>query len=208
MMDSDTFRTSQFNRSKIYKKQIDTLLGLAQGITADNIVTQQEAEYLHDWLIKNEATLVSNPIFDPLINRLSEMLADNVLDEEEATELLRLLKDLSGDNSVLGEVLKTIKGVTNDPPPEITFLDRNFAFTGTFSYGSRRECKVAVIERGGHFCSGVNMTLDYLVLGSYVTDSWKHQNYGTKIEKAIEYRNRERCRLAIVTETHWVNSMT
>lgn len=47
-------------------------------------------------------------------------------------------------------------------------------------------------------------TLDYLILGTYVTDSWVHESLGRKIEKAMEYREKD-LPLMIVTEKHWAN---
>jgi len=49
-----------------------------------------------------------------------------------------------------------------------------------------------------------NKSLDYLVLGTYVTDSWIHENYGRKIEKAMQYQGEGR-QLSIITEEHWLN---
>jgi hypothetical protein len=43
---------------------------------------------------------------------------------------------------------------------------------------------------GGINAKGVNKTLNYLVLGTYMTDSWAHENYGRKIERAMEYREK------------------
>ena len=58
---------------------------------------------------------------------------------------------------------------------------------------------------GGINAKGVNKSLNYLVLGTYVTDSWAHENYGRKIEKAMEYRERG-VPLVIITEEHWANA--
>ena len=57
---------------------------------------------------------------------------------------------------------------------------------------------------GGTNAKGVTKTLNYLVLGTYVTDSWIHESYGRKIEKAMEYRSGG-MPLLIVSEEHWVN---
>jgi len=48
----------------------------------------------------------------------------------------------------------------------------------------------------------VTKKLNYLVLGSYVTDSWAHETFGRKIEKAMDYRD-SGVPLAIITEEHW-----
>ena len=38
-----------------------------------------------------------------------------------------------------------------------------------------------------------------------MTDSWAHENYGRKIEKAMEYRDKG-VDLVIITEEHWANA--
>ena len=58
---------------------------------------------------------------------------------------------------------------------------------------------------GGSNAKSVNKSLNYLVLGTYVTDSWAHENYGRKIEKAMEYRDKG-VDLVIITEEHWANA--
>jgi len=52
---------------------------------------------------------------------------------------------------------------------------------------------------GGTIAKGVNKNLNYLVLGTYVTDSWAHETFGRKIEKAIDYIEK-RLPVVILTE--------
>lgn len=51
---------TKFNRNKIQDRQVDTLIGLSKGITADGKVDQAEAEFLQSWLVQNHHT--DNPI--------------------------------------------------------------------------------------------------------------------------------------------------
>ena len=53
------------------------------------------------------------------------------------------------------------------------------------------------------------MRLDtsYVVLGTYVTPAWKHQSYGEKIERAMEYRERRGVGLSIVHEEDWLAAL-
>lgn len=88
--------------------------------------------------------------------------------------------------------------------PDISFEGRKFLFTGTCAYGTRKHCHIATEQRGGTNATSVSKNLDYLVLGSYVTDSWAHETHGRKIEKAMQYRDKG-VPLAIVTEEYWVN---
>jgi hypothetical protein len=58
---------------------------------------------------------------------------------------------------------------------------------------------------GGVNAKSITKSLNYLVLGTYVTDSWAHENYGRKIEKAMVYRDKG-VELVIITEEHWANA--
>ena len=196
----------QYNKKQVHDRQIDTLIGVAKGIIADGVVNQQEAEYLQDWLALNRLTIQDNPFFHCLFDRVSTMLEDDVLDPEEQVDLFAALHSVAGERSVGGEFMKTPKLPVDQPAPAIVFRDRRFLFTGTCAFGTRRQCEAEVEKLGGVIQRGLNMSLDYLVLGSYVTPSWKHETYGTKIEKAMQYRDERSLPLAIVTEAHWVSS--
>lgn len=194
---------TKFNKKSIEDRQVDTLIGLSKGITADGTVNQAEAEFLQTWLAQNHQC--DNPIIINLFDKVSSMLDDGVLDREESSELFSILRSISGDNSELGEVAKTSSLPVCSPPPDIEFDGKSFLFTGTCVFGSRRECQQVVESMGGLISGSVTKKLDYLVLGTYVTDSWIHESFGRKIEKAMAYRD---CGvpLSIVTEAHWLEA--
>lgn len=198
-MDNDAiFRT--YGQSRLNNRQIDELVGLSKGIVADGMVNQTEAEFLQKWLVSNTA-LNDNPIVGTLLKRVDEMLHDGVLSDEEGGELLDTLHRFNGGDFELGEIQKSSLLPFDDPPPDITFKNKRFCFTGTFAYGPRKECRHAVEKRGGIEGSLTKKT-DYLVVGLYATGSWKHSTFGNKIEKAISYRSRD-TGIAIVGEQHW-----
>ena len=194
---------TRFNRKNVEDRQVDTLVGISKGIIADDSVNQQEAEYLYNWLIQNRQTS-DNPIILNLLNRVELMLSDGILDSEESSELAGILRSISGDKSEIGELAKTSSLPVNDPLPNLELSERSFLFTGTCAYGTRKECQEAVVSHGGINAKSVTKSLDYLILGTYVTDSWAHENLGRKIEKAISYRD-SGVPLIIVTEEHWAN---
>ncbi|HNH90202.1 MAG TPA: BRCT domain-containing protein [Thiobacillaceae bacterium] len=192
---------SRFNRKNIQDRQIDTLIGLSKGITADGKIDQAEAEFLISWLIQNRHSS-DNPLILNLLQKVSAMLEDGVLDEEESNELLGLLHKIAGEASVIGELAQTSLLPVNDPAPEIFFAGNSFLFTGTCAFGTRNECIQATEGLGGLTAKSVTKSLNYLVLGTYVTNSWAHESFGRKIEKAIEYRE-SGIPIIIVTEAHW-----
>jgi NAD-dependent DNA ligase len=192
------------NRSKIDQRQIDELIGLSQGLLADGVLDQIEAEFLYKWLAKNKA-VSANPIIGNLFDQVTEMLMDGVLSKDESRDLFETLEQFSGGNFGLGELQKSTSLPIDAPPPKLDFKDRRFCFTGTFLYGTRKECTAAVTTRGG---SGGSLTkdTDFLVIGIYATDSWVHSSYGRKIEKALEMKNAGSA-IAILGEAYWSESL-
>ncbi|WP_281301080.1 MULTISPECIES: BRCT domain-containing protein [unclassified Iodidimonas] len=193
-----------FNRARIDDRQINELIGLAHGITADGTVNQAEAEFLRKWLAANTA-VSDNPVVATLFSRVNEMLIDGDLDPEESQDLLETLRRFSAGDFELGEVLKATRLPIDTPQPEIAFEGSRFCFTGTFAFGSRRDCEAAVLERGGEAGSLVRST-HYLVIGVYATDAWANSSFGRKIEKAVGWRTKG-APISILSEEHWVANL-
>jgi NAD-dependent DNA ligase len=194
-----------FNGARIDDRAVNELMGLAHGMIADGIINQQEAEYLQKWLAANLAVR-DNPVVSILMQRVSDMLADNVLDAEEAKDLFECLTKFSGGDFELGELLKSTSLPLDDPQPQLNFDRTNFCFTGTFAYGTRKKCEEAVAALGA---SSGSLTRDthYLIIGIYATDSWAHSSYGRKIEKAVSMK-RDGHQIAIIGEGHWLSNLT
>lgn len=193
---------TRFNRKSIDDRQIDTLIGLSKGLIADGRVDQAEADTLLTWLIQCRQCS-NNPVIINLLERVDAYLADGVLDADEAKDLLATLRKVSGDKSEIGELAKPSTLPLDDPLPEVIFRGRVFLFTGTFAYGTRKQCQEVVESLEGVNASSVTKKVNYLVLGSYVTDSWAHENFGRKIEKAMVYRE-QGISIRIVPEYHWI----
>ena len=194
-------RFVRFNRKNIQDRQMDTLIGLAKGITADGSVNQEEAKCLHNWLIQN--CYSENPFIKNLLEKLSGMLEDDMLDTEETSELLSILRKISGDPSGLGELAKTSILPIDLPLPDVSFPNKKFLFSGNFTFGLKKDCHTATRALGGVIEKSVTKKLDYLVLGTYANKSWAHESLGRKIEKAIEYRGKG-VPIVIITEEHWL----
>jgi NAD-dependent DNA ligase len=194
---------TRFNRKSIDDRQIDTLIGISKGLVADGKVDQSEAEFLLSWLVQNRQN-TDNPIIINLLNKVETMLEDGVLDPDESAELLGLLHKINGEPSEIGELAKPTSLPIDHPLPPVTFEGMEFLFTGTCAYGTRKQCQAAIESLGGSNAKGVTKNLNYLILGTYVTDSWANETYGRKIEKAMKYRD-EGVPLVILTEEHWIS---
>ncbi len=192
---------TKYNRNSINDRQIDTLIGLAKGICANGNVDQAEAEVLLSWLIQNAGS--ENGMITNLLAKVSAMLDDEHLDDDEAIELFSILRSVAGEDGEIGEVAKPATLPLCTPPPQLEFNNKTFLLTGTFAYGTRSQCHAVIEGMGGKTIKSITKSLDYLVIGSYVTSSWSHESFGRKIEKAMEYRE-SGLPISIISEEHWL----
>ncbi|MEZ5891563.1 MAG: BRCT domain-containing protein [Parvularculaceae bacterium] len=185
---------------RLSSRQVDELVGLAKGIAADGKINVTEVEFLQKWLGTN-LHITDNPVVATLYRRVGEILSDGIVDEDEKTELLDTLNRLSPRDFELGETLKATTLPLCDPAPDLVFPGKRFTFTGTFTYGQRKDCE-SVVQKRGATTGSITKTTDYLIIGTYATDSWKHSSFGNKIMKACDYRDKG-VPISIVSEKHW-----
>lgn len=103
-MEEDMDILTRFNRNYIKDWQLDTLVGVSKGITADGQVNYTVAECLQCGLIQNRHTEVT------------ETLENALLDTEESAEL--------------GDVAKTAVLPICSPVPKRDFVDNSFLISG------------------------------------------------------------------------------
>ncbi len=193
------------NTRPMADRQIDQLIGLAQGIVADGIVSQDEAEVLQNWLRANQRT--NNSYVGRLLDHVDEVLSDGVLDEAESHELHDALISWTGGEAADG-VVATSASLPLNPEPRTVFVPQNiFVFTGTCVFGTRKALQEATIQAGGVVERNITKQTNFVVLGTYVTPAWAHQSYGRKIEKAMQYRDEKRTGLQIVHEEDWMEAL-
>lgn len=201
-MDEQTL--NRLNADRLQSRQVDELIGLARGLIADGSINHAEVEFLEKWLVTN-LSVSQQPLIATLYNRVGTILADGVADLEECDDLFAALSAFTAGDATLGEAAKSTSLPLCQPAPPIIFDGKTFCFTGTFSFGQRKHCEEAVSSRGG---SGGSLTkaTNYLVIGSYATESWKHSSFGNKILKATEMR-RAGIPISIVAEEHWARHL-
>lgn len=193
-----------YGRKRMNDRAIDELIGLSRGIVADAAVNQQEAAFLSSWMEAN-VSYCEDMIVNQLYRRIHEMLTDGILDDEERLELLGTLREFTGESTVVQPANMASTLPLCKPEPVMKFPTMAFCLTGKFAYGPRRICEEVVLERGGKILAGVTMDLDYLVIGTFSSTDWAHTSYGRKIEKAVEYRERNG-RPAIIQEDLWART--
>ena len=84
-----------------------------------------------------------------LFHRINDILSDNILDSEEAAQLLETLKQFTVGDIEFGEILKSTSLPLNVPAPDIIINGLKFCFTVTFAYGSHSKCEDFIIRNGG-----------------------------------------------------------
>ena len=194
-----------FNTRPMADRQIDQLIGLAQGIVADGIVNQSESEMLQNWLRSNRMT--GNLYIGRLLDQVEEVLKDGVLDEEESRDLHDALMSWTGSEGADGEE-STTASLPLDPEPRAVRIAGNmFVFTGTGVFGTRKKMQEATIRAGGSVGPNVTRQTHFVVLGTYVTAAWIHQSFGLKIKKAMKYRDQKASGLRIVHEDDWIEAL-
>jgi NAD-dependent DNA ligase len=200
----DEQQLNRLNNDRLQSRQVDELIGLARGLIADGSINNAEVEFLQSWLLNN-LSISHQPLIATLYHRVGEILADGVADPDECADLLAALTRFTAGDAELGEAAKATTLPLCDPAPSLSFAGRRYCFTGTFSFGQRRHCEQAVESRGGSVGSLTRQT-DFLVIGAYATDSWKHSSFGQKIMKAAEMRESGEP-ISIVSEEHWTKSL-
>ncbi|MFK7975180.1 MAG: hypothetical protein AB8C02_03545 [Halioglobus sp.] len=75
---------------------IPELIGLCKGVLADGTINLSEAEYIQDWLSEHPDILPLWPAKD-LTTLLGTALDDGVLTDNEQTQLVALLEEITGE---------------------------------------------------------------------------------------------------------------
>ena len=189
-----------YSSDRLVTRDCDELIGLARGLLADGHLVDSEVRYLYDWL-QQHAGICDQPLFTGLLSTIRGILSDGVVDEDEKMELFDVLAQLTGPCLEGGELLQPASLPLTKPAPPLFFSGHRYCFTGTFMFGQRKDCQKVVVDLGGE-CGSLTKKTDYLVVGTYITESWKHSVCGNKILRAVELQE-QGSEIAIVSEMHW-----
>lgn len=196
------------NHAHKLRKSCESLIGICGGMLADGELNHKEITFLQMWLLDNEDIAQVWP-GDIIAKRIRDVLADGVITQDELAHLKQTLQDLIGGSlqqSGATSGLSTRLPLNDDKATPIKFNDNAFCFTGNFMYGTRAACERAIMQRGGTAFDGVRKNLEYLVIGTMVSEDWANTSHGRKIEKAVEYQNKG-CPILIISEEHWVKHL-
>ena len=184
------------------KQSLGELLGLARGLMADQVLTNSEIHFLHDWLEQRYSMTSSFP-GNVIHERIKDVLEDGVITEEERSHLVETLNMLIEDRL---EDLAEQVDLTELWFDEVGLLDfdkTRFCLTGNFVYGPKDVCQSAIEQRGGIVSPSVGDELQFLVVGGLGVDEWRSGGLGAKIESAIRLRAKGEL-VKIIPEDSWV----
>jgi NAD-dependent DNA ligase len=182
------------------------LLGIAQGLLADGVVNQAEAQFLRKWLLENSAVGAAWP-GNVILSKIEHALADGRVDDPERLHLQETLQRLVG--GTLDELAESahVSSLAIDQIEMVDFEARRFCLTGDFVFGPRSSCAQAIELRRGLVENGVTKKLHYLVVGGLGSAEWKHGSFGTKVEKAMQYKQTG-APLLVVHEDAWAAGLS
>ena len=189
-----------------HNKSINYLLGFLSGISADDILCDEEIFTLRDNLSQKADYAMQWPA-NALKARLDLVLKDGIIDDDERHDLMELIKAVSGQTFLKTGLAYGMSADFSTNADAYLKLDGlNICFTGGFLSGSRRIQIEIAKKLGANVVKGINQKLDILVLGSLVSKDWKCTSYGNKIIDVLNNRTKGST-TEIVNEEQW-NDLT
>lgn len=170
------------------RESTNYLLGFLSGISADDVINDDEIYKLRDHLSQN-AEFVKQWPANALKARLDSVLEDGIIDDNERQDLMSLITAVSGQSFLdtgLAYGMSADFSTSNDNDLKLDGL--HICFTGTFISGSRKKQQEAAAKLGATVSPRVTQKIDVLVLGSVASRDWKFSSYGRKIEAVLSNR--------------------
>lgn len=158
-------------------KGLQNLKILIEKIMIDNKIDLEEINELNKWLDSNKQ-LIGNYPFDKIYSIVKKVFEDGTISNSEYNELMKGFNDFI--NPINSKIASEI----------LSFKDKMFCLTGTFNSGSKDSIEEKIIEKGGTCGKGVTSKTDYLIVGGFGSDAWKFGNYGGKVQKAMELKEK------------------
>lgn len=181
------------------------LIGIAQGFLCDGHLNDDESRFLHSWLSQNESIATTWP-GDAIYARVKDILADSVINSEERTHLTGMLQRLVGGSAEELAEATHVSELALDRAVTVSIPAATFCLTGDFVFATRTHCESVIQKRGGVASKSFTKKVNYVVVGGLGSPEWKHGSFGTKIEKAMEYK-RQGAPLFIVHEDQWASAL-
>ncbi len=197
----NSFKRAASSISPEVNQAYTNLLDIVGAIVSDEQLHDSEINFINTWIEAHSVVALQWP-GNFISQQVKQILSDGFISEDERNYLLSSLKDIS--QGALEKVSEAAE--ESDFHPDeldvIEFSHHTFCLSGNFVYGDKDKCADEITKRGGLIAAGVTKKLNYLIVGSLGSDQWKHGNFGTKVEKAIQYRS-DGIPIKIVHEEAW-----
>ena len=196
---------SSFNFKNALQPEIESacseLIGLINGLKADHKLVDEEIVFLKSWILAHPELEFVWPVTE-VIQILYSILEDSIVTDDERSKLSSFLEAVGKSSFKIVANAARSDSLIFDEIEEIIFQGKRFCLTGNFLYGDKDLCASKILENGGEISGNVSKKIDFLIVGSLGSADWKNGNFGTKIEKAIEYRSTVSS-LKIIHEEIW-----
>ncbi len=157
---------------------LQELNSVLKAISCDGILVEAEIDFLINWM-NSHSSLRGNYPYDRVYSKLSEVLEDGIITQDEHDELIRLFQ--SADNPV--EANACTCGCTD-------LVGKNICLSGEFDFGSKENVSALLIAKGAVMQTSVTKKTNILVVGGQGSSAWSSGNYGSKIKKALELQSK------------------
>lgn len=205
-LDEDGQPPRPYYIERVGDRLVAELLGVCKGLVCDGVLLEAEVHGFKRWLQAHPIATMGYP-GDLLAQRVVKAFNDGVVDRDEQRELYELMTSLTGETENHQENLnKTTRHFFDEPPPTVLFDNKEYVFTGRMCYGTREDCEVAVIERGGRCHRHPRKKTDFLVVGPDGSEAWVQSTHGRKLLHAADLRAGG-AKIRIITEEHWVQQL-
>jgi NAD-dependent DNA ligase len=187
-------------------KRMQTLMGVIAGLIADGELNDAEILFLRGWLLENHELQQEWPA-SIIFRKISDILEDGIVTNDERAHLMRILTDTSGNQfSETGASDISPTTIPIDDCVTISIAGSSLCLTGEFYYGTRAACERATLKAGGVVADNVTRRVDILVVGSYASKHWVNESFGRKIEAAVKHQE-SGTGIEIISEARWMTAL-
>ncbi len=189
-------RNRSTGTKKVYSNDtrgLQNLKRIIESIMMDSKIELDEINELHEWLDSN-TQLIGNYPFDKIYSIVKKVLEDGIVSSNEYDELMNVFNDF----------INPIKEEKRND--SMDFQDKIFCLTGSFDSGSKDSIEEKIIEKGGICGKSVTSKTDYLIVGGAGSDTWKFGNYGGKVQKAMELKEKGK-NIEIISESDFLKQL-
>lgn len=173
----DRFHIHRFSRQTVAMQR---LKGILIGIIEDKKIREAELENLKIWMMAFD-DLIGHYPFNKIVSLVEDVMADNVVTEEENTRLIE-------------EFRKFISPVeeqsTDHQSEDIDLSGKSCCLTGNFTLGTKKDIEQRLTAMGAAVVPSVTKKTDVLIAGGQGSTAWAYGNYGGKKKRLLKCRKK------------------